>query len=328
MVRRVNDVWAERSQASWRALRDNCIRGTSSLRVCEPRQRRRVALWPLSQFLWLVSVRSASLGIDRYTGLDQWWLATNWYRQGAGFVDHRPRGRRYFDDNAWVGLIAAQQWLLTGEPRWRDRAALLGRFLLNGITSDGGVAWVEGGDTVNACSTGSAGLLFAVLADSAGSVENNPWRAPAHNAATFLQERLLRSDGLIADHVRGDGSVEPSVWSYNQGLAVALFDRTGHSRWADDLVASVGSGLPAQVLHRQPAAFNVVWYRTLLARQPDQIPPDALNYLDQAWSSGRDQRGLLSGVDRYDDGVVIDHSALTGLMSAIASPPSVRRCLL
>lgn len=251
-----------------------------------------------------------------------------WYRSGDAYLDNRPRGRRYFDDNAWLALVAAQQYQLTGQPRWRDRAALLARFLLDGTCANGGVRWVEGGHTLNACSTGSAGLVFAFLSATTPVGGADPWHAPAQKAAEFMHDTLLRSDGLIADHVRRDGSVEPSVWSYNQGLAVALFDRTGHGRWADDVVEAVHRGLSAEVMHQQPAAFNAVWYRTLLGRDPYQVPPDLLEYLDRAWVTGRDRQGLFSQVDRYDDGVVIDHSALTGLLTAVAAPSQVRAALL
>lgn len=339
---RVNDadVWFERARHSWRILTSRSVRGRGRfLRVREPHGRRRVALWPLSQVLWAASVISAaaaspmaSVGqTGRADAGPDLWRTLRWYRRDDAYLDNRPRGQHYFDDNAWLALVAAQQAQFTGEDKWWRRAMAGAQFLEGGCTADGGVRWVRGGATVNACSTGAAGLLFAVLA--AAPAEFDPalrrrLTERADDAAQFLHRRLLRSDGLLSDHVRADGSVEPSVWSYNQGLAVALFDRTGHVAWADEVVGAVAAGLPPEVRHRQPAAFTCIWYRTLLARHANGEPSGLREYLEQAWEHGRNERGLFARVDRYDDGLLIDHAALTGLMAAYAAPGEVRAALL
>lgn len=353
------DVWGERARHSWRLLVAHSTRGRGRFRrTREPGRRRRVALWPLSQALWAASVvaatpRATPAGVgEEPTGPSQpvlrgspdvLWNSLRWYQRGDAYLDNRPRGQHYFDDNAWIALVAAQQAQLTGEPKWWHRARNSAGFLEAGCAPDGGVLWVRGGATRNACSTGAAGLLFAVLATAdtettadTGATEDTGFYSGfrermsqrAEDAAQFLHRYLLRSDGLISDHVRADGSVEPSVWTYNQGLAVALFHRTGHVDWADDLEAAVAVGLPEQERHRQPAAFTSIWYRTQLARHPHADVASLRDYLQHAWDHGRDARGLFTRVDRYDDGVVIDHAALTGLMAAYASPASVRAALL
>lgn len=340
------EVWLERARHSWRVLVAHSVRGRGRFRRArEPRGQRRVALWPLSQMLWCASVldaantaqRARAAGPARAAGLaraghpEDLWGSLRWYQRGDAYLDNRPRGKHYFDDNAWIALAAAQQAQLTGEPTWWHRAARSAGFLESGCTPQGGVRWVRGGNTVNACSTGAAGLLFAVLAEAPAPLDP-AFRARmaerALDAATFLHDRLLRSDGLLSDHVRADGSVEPSVWSYNQGLAVAVFQRTGHDDWADEVEHAVAVGLPAPIRHRQPAAFTTIWYRTQMARRPRSEVPDLLAYLERAWDHGRDRRGLFTKVDRYDDGVLIDHAAITGLMAAYASPSTVRAALL
>lgn len=337
------DVWLERARHSWRLLTARGLRGSGrSPRVSEPGRRRRVALWPLSQVLWANSILTALeparqsrpwalAAASASSDATAVWRTLGWYRRGGAYLDNRPRGRHYFDDNAWVALVAAQQARLTGESRWWREAAAGARFLESGCTADGGVRWVRGGTTVNACSTGAAGLLFATLAAAPAELDpavRTRLAARAHDAAGFLQQRLLRSDGLVADHVRADGTVEPSVWSYNQGLAVALFDQTGHGQWADDLEAAVAAGMPASVRHRQPAAFTSIWYRTQLARHPAAEIPGLAEYLHEAWDHGRDRCGLFARVDRYDGGLIIDHAAITGLMAAYAAPAGVRAALL
>lgn len=292
-----------------------------------------MAAWPFSQLLWASSVLSA-VGAEcsgQSADPERLWRALRWYRSRGAVVDNRPRGRRYFDDNAWLALVAAQQALLTRRYRWWQRALAFVPFLERGCTADGGVLWSEGGESRNACSTGAAGVLFAVLASGEAPVPTST-RARlgerAEAAADFLHTRLLRDDGLIADHLDANDRVEPSVWSYNQGLALVLFARTGHSDWAEEVVAAVERGMPPSVLDGQPAAFNAIWFRSLMAYRPQARPAAAEDYLERAWATGRDQRGLFTEVARYDDGLIIDHAAITGLMAAYAAPQRVREALL
>ena len=259
------------------------------------------------------------------------WPGLKWYARADAYLDNRPRGQHYFDDNAWIGLVAAQQAQFTGEQSWWEQAVASARFLESGCTPEGGVLWVRGGATVNACSTGAAGLLFAVLADESTPLDVSLRERLSHRAeeaARFLHRRLVRSDGLLADHLRADGSVEPSVWTYNQGLAVALFARTGHEKWADDVDNAVTENLPPSVRHHQPAAFTSIWYRTQLARHPGADIPGLREYLQQCWDHGRDSRGLFAKIDRYDEGLLIDHAAITGLMGAYAAPAHVQAAIL
>lgn len=322
------------------------LRGGPRLRARahEPGSRRRVAAWPLSQVLWCASTLNALAAASgaknpgdpgRHTiDVDAWWLALQWYRSGQGYVDHRPRGQRYYDDNAWLGLVAAQQALLTGAERWWARAGQVARFVAEGTTESGAVCWVEGGDTLNACSTGSAAVLFDALARQAPGLppaDRARFAAQAHAARAFLQGPLLRSDGLVADHVRPDGTVEPSVWAYNQALLLHVESRRGEDEAAATVAAAVEHGMPAPVMARQPAVFACIWWRALLAhraREGATRVPEVAQYLQLAWDRGRDARGLFRGVTRYDAGVVLDHVSLTGLMAAYAAGPSAWESLL
>lgn len=327
-------LWRMRAEESWQRLAAESLPGWGAwLFPREPGGRWPVPLWPFSQMLWAASVLNAvpiSAGSPS-ADIERLWRALRWYRSRGALVDNRPRGRRYFDDNAWLALVAAQQGQLTGRYRWWQRALAFVPFLERGCADDGGVAWVEGGTSRNACSTGSAGLLFAVLASGDAPVDNSTrdrLDERAEAAAQFLHSRLLRNDGLIADHLEATGRVEPSVWTYNQGLALSLFARTGHPDWAADIVTAVQRGLPAETIDRQPATFNAIWFRSLMAFQPEEHPWAVTDYLERAWVDGRDVGGLFTGVARYDDGVLIDHAAITGLMAAYAAPTDVRAALL
>lgn len=336
-----SEVWRARARSGWRTFDLLCVTGAGPrLRVHEPGRRRRIAAWPLSQAIWAGTVMAT--GNDAGPAdPEALWNALHWYRRGGAYVDNRPRGTRYFDDNAWLGLAAAQQALLTGSPRWWARAATMGRFVARGVHESGGVRWVEGGETLNACSTGSAGLLLHVLASDDAALalgERAEFAASAVAATSFLRDGLRRSDGLVADHLRADGTVEPSVWAYNQGLALQLAARSGDTELVTDLRAAMRRGLAGPDLWRQPAAFVCIWLRSLLAvaAGPSGSPAvpaataaaEVADYLSWVWQGARDGTGLFSGVPRYDEGIVLDHVAVTGLMAAYAAGPAVWRHLL
>lgn len=328
------DAWRSRALTSWDALTRASVRGRGgAIRVCEPGKRSRVAAWPLSQVLWCASTMAAVAPAPQ-PDTEQLWSALAWYRRGAAYLDHRPRGTRYFDDNAWLGLVAAQEALRTGAPRWWARAGQLARFVAEGGTETGAVCWVEGGDTLNACSTGSAGLLYdAVARDSPAltSLDRQWFTDQAAAARAFVCGPLLRSDGLVADHIRADGSMEPSVWAYNQALLLQLESRRGDAAVADRIVEVVARGLPPDVMAQQPAVFACIWWRAVLAhraRTGRDDADDVAAYLSTAWDRGRDRRGLFTEVRRYDAGVVLDHASITGLMAAYAAGPEVWSLLL
>lgn len=321
-------LWAARARVCWTTLTSRCIRDSGDkVVVHEPGRRRPLAAWPLSQVLWascLLAQLAEAPGRYSPTAL---WPALTRYRSGPGYLDNRPRGRRYYDDNAWLGLAAAQEALLTdGADPWWDRATELALYLARAQHSDGGVDWVEGGTTVNACSTGSVGLLMAVVADAQPSgAARSAWNDRAAAARDFLQGPLMRSDGLVGDHLTASRALEPTVWMYNQGLLLQLLARSPGSLTAARLFADrVEQQVAPQEMARQPAVFTSMWWRAklVLAAQDPEVDVSGVEaFLSDAWERGRASGGFLSALSRYDDGVVLDHAAVTGLMAAYALGP-------
>src|SRR5204863_6343673 len=131
-----------------------------------------------------------------------------------------PRGRRYYDDNAWLGLVSLALARSTGTPLHVERASDLIRFVRGGEDPAGGVRWAAGSSTRNACSTASAAWLLLL----AGNGESD--RAFAERAIDWLVGSLLGSDGSFADRI-DEGVVDLTVWSYNQGATVAAMRLIG-----------------------------------------------------------------------------------------------------
>ena len=309
-------AWRDRAVQAWHALDEAGIASTrSGLVVRQPGRRRREPLWPFSQVLH-ATVAVAAYDDDAQARLDGLWSALEDYRRGDGYAE-RPRLRtRYYDDDAWIALAA----LADGSAPCRDLAARVLRFLRTGVRDDGGVLWVEGGATRNACSTGGVGLVAARLPDEPGS------REIAEGALAFLL-RLRDSDGLVADHLRADGTVDPRIFTYNQGLLVGLLHELGRTDDALEHARRTASAFDADRLWQHPPAFTAILVRELvpvLPAHPDRgLSAYVEAYLDRVWTDARDPRvGLLTagGIGRYDDGVLLDHAALVTAMAALAGP--------
>ena len=127
-----------------------------------------------------------------------------------------------------------------------------------------GVRWVEGGEALHACSTGSTGLLALRLADAveADAVERAALLALAAGCMTFL-EGLLDLDGLVADHAAGR-QCRPRGLHLQPGAAHRgagwLRSRRGgaHAR-----AARAGRLRPGRLWAHAPA-FNAILVRELL----------------------------------------------------------------
>ncbi len=310
-------TWRDRAVEAWRSLDATGIASTRSGPVVrEAGRRRREPLWPFSQVLHAtVAVAPYDTSArERLTGL---WTALEAYRRGDGYAE-RPRLRtRYYDDDAWIALAA----LADGAPAAVELAARVMGFLRTGVRADGGVLWVEGGQTRNACSTGGVGLVAARLAARAG---DDALRVLAADCAAFLL-RLRDADGLVADHIRADGSIDPRVFTYNQGLLVGLLHELGRTDEALDHARRTAAAFDGQRLWSHAAVFTAILVRELvpvLASQPDPALKSYVEaYLDRAWREARDPgTGLLTGggLGRYDDGHLLDHAGLVTAMAALA----------
>ena len=185
---------------------------------------RPATLWPYSQVLHAAVLvgaparRARSRCCRSPTGCEP-------YRLGSAFQRHPRRGSRRagtYDDNAWVGLAASQPALLSrsGRPERGHRTAPARAGPRGTQVPSGGVRWREG-------SRGAARVLDrgASACWPCGRRTPRPQALEvAHSAArTFLLGPLRRAGrpGRRTTSTPAATS-DPTVWSYNQGLAVGL----------------------------------------------------------------------------------------------------------
>lgn len=275
---------------STRAALGHCLVGGGRFTwVHEPGSPLAVTCWPFSQVMHAFALADAVSGPARFPGLAAGLAA---YRDPRG--GHREsigRGRRYYDDNAWLGLAMLQRHAISTGARARHRATEIDRHVQAGLDpATGGILWVEGGDTYNACSTGAGALLHARLGGDVTA------------SLRFLSD-LRNADGLVRDHVRSDGSIAPAVYSYNQGLLVAAARAAGHARLHGEALDAAEAHFTADRLWSQPVVFNAVYVRALVGSGPLAAVRE---YAQRLADHGHDEHGWATGAGRYDQTRVVD----------------------
>lgn len=283
--------------------------------------------------------------------IERYW--TRWRGAGAYASDLRRTpwsGDRYVDDNAWVGLALAQLERLRPGRAPLSRAGELWRFAAEHHDERrGGVFWVEQGrgrgrrnHDRNAVSTAPSTQLRLHLAELDPDPDpGTAWRTgPDPDALLrWIHRALDTPGGLVMDKIRGDGSLDSAIWSYNQGsiagahVLLARARRAARPQDAARHLARAEAIARATLAHygdggfaRQPPAFNAICFRNLLllhhasadAELRTGIRAAIREWAEDAWDTGRDER------DRFHlrrDGVtLLNQSAVVSAFALLAWP--------
>jgi hypothetical protein len=315
-------------------------------------------VWPFARAfvaaLDLAGIRSDLVppGVDpdaviaaHLAALERYWDPTDAPRAYASDpVSSRFGGDRYYDDNAWLGLALVQLERLRPGTAGLDRARELFAFAAAGwdarsdVPFPGGVFWVEQGrgigrrnhdrNTVSNAPNAQLGLhLFQLGAAGADEV------AAAERMITWVHSSLAAPDEdgrLFRDKIRGDGSIDVALWSYNQGSMLgAHVLRHRITRSADALVTAeaIARAILAWPLSRlmaQPPAFNAILFRNLLGLSAVTAAGDlraaigsALRaYADALLARPHDRHGLIRARDA--PATLLDQSAVVSVLALLA----------
>ncbi len=364
------DVYASRAARAYTAMQ-NGFRTRDGLYRRDGKLHLRGAaahLWPFSR-AFAATLDLAGIGEDLIEGFDAdaaiaenlEMLERYWDPSGdapaysSDVLGARLGGDRYYDDNAWVGLGLVQLERMRPGSGYLDRAEELFRFALSGwdqrdTPNAGGVFWVEQGhgagasnhdrNTVSNAPNAELGLHLAELrgAEVATQGSVGPQEMYEWVLATLDASRGSGSPatGLFWDKLRGDGTLDKAVWSYNQGSMVganALLARRGGPAQAKYLAR--GEAIARKSLRhfaggryeRQPPAFNAIFFRNLLLLHAAtgnvelraEIIDAIRGYTDYAWRERRDRR------DRFHltggGATLLNQSAIVQLLALLAWDP-------
>jgi hypothetical protein len=149
---------------------------------------------------------------------------------------------RYYDDNAWIVLALCETYEVTRDRRFLLRAEDTMRFVLSGLDEKlgGGIYWKENEKTTkNTCSNApSAAAAFRL----AKLTRKKQYIATGEALLRWTEERLRDpADGLMWDHLRLDGSIEETKWSYNTALMIRSYLELYELRRSADLLEKAKS---------------------------------------------------------------------------------------
>jgi len=343
--------WDERARDAHAALlRAFAVRGSTLLRErapALPTDRRFAYLWPFGQALAasldlaLLTHDEAALRQARTFGaafFRHYWDDDNPETGGASYP-LPAGGDTFYDDNLWIGLALCDLYRATGEPQWLAGAARIFAFVSAAWDDDpqhphpGGIFWAQrranpSGDR-NTVSNAPAAQLTLHLHAATGEARYLDWARRTFD----WTERTLRdpADGLYWDHVKLDGTIERTKWSYNQGtmlgaaalLGVATDDQAqrDHARAiADAALARYAQG---DALWAQDPAFNAIFFHNLyqlggLMRDHAFYRPALAAYAARAWA-GRDGRTGLIGFGRGARVELLMQAAAVRLFATLAA---------
>ena len=261
-------------------------------------------------------------GLDRYRHPDGGYASS---RGPFGIL-----GDRFYDDNAWLGLVFTQAAMQKPDAGYLQKAQEIASFLQAQQQPDGGILWQENNPnpSYNTCTFGPAIELSLRLYQMTGDQKQLDF---ARDLTRVMDSKLRLPNGLYADNMKTKtGDVDPTLWAYNQGTPVGAhllwYEITGdesHLTQARQTATAALQHYGEDGLWKQPPAFVAVFLRNLMQLK-DPAVDKALNaYLDRAWESALDQK---TGIfDRQGHGMgsyegeghtsTIDQAALVQLLA-------------
>ena len=312
--------------ASYQALQSNLYESSAQLyqglpsNSCDPYS----CLWPFTnamvgtEFLdgipagssYASDVKARVSGLQAYADFHE--VSPSGARQPRAFQSavappEGPGGNTYYDDNAWSALDLLTAYGLTRNTTNLTLAQDTFNFVVTGWDTSqtdgcpGGVFWedVSGSQrntTANAANAEAGLELYQLTKDTT----DLSWATRMYQ---WVDTCLASSDGLYYDHVNPGGSVNTTIWSYNQGAmigaGVLLYQITANSSYlsaaentAAAAVSYFGTGT---TLQSQGPAFNAIYFRNLLVLngvQPNSAyGAEAQAYATYMWTQ-RNSSGL------------------------------------
>jgi hypothetical protein len=260
-------------------------------------------------------------------------------------------GDKFYDDNAWVGLALVQHFRMSGATRSLDGARQVYAFAISGWDRSasnahpGGVFWVQQGqglglmnhDRGTICNAPNAALgwhLYELtdLPSYDGDGETTPAaEVGALNMFAWVNQHLDSggsSTGLYWDKVLGDGTIDRTIWSYNQGTMIGanvlryrLTKNPTCLERAEAIAEKALAYFDSVGYTTQPAAFNANFFRNLLllhAANGNGVYRRTMeSYADQVWSSYRDSNTNLFYFSD-EPACLLDQAAMVQIFALLA----------
>jgi hypothetical protein len=306
--------------------------------------------WPYSQIhiaaldLTVADRRSERAYAARAAAQEHYWNASGGTTGLPGY-DSYPRppygdgGDMFYDDNEWVGLAKVQRYLQTRDAAALRRAERIFALVDSGWDTDtshaapGGVFWTQATwshdrNTVSNMPGAELGLRLYQITGKRHYLDS------ALRFYNWTNTYLLSPRGLYWDHLDLDGTVEKTIWSYNQGVPVGVnvllyqvtHDREYLRRAQRIADAAYTYYVTQGRLDDQPIFFNSIFFKNLLLLESvtgsGRYRQAMARYADRVWSTARDPRTGLVHFAADGRTQAIEQAALVQIYAVLAWPPA------
>jgi hypothetical protein len=280
---------------------------------------------------------------DADTGQMRYWSASApGGHPGFSVLPLAPYGKGgplYYDDNEWAGLEAMQDYAQHPSKSSLRQAERIFDLVISGWDQNtahpraGGIFWTQarGNHDRNTVSNMPAAELGLRLYQVTGQQTYLSW---AMKIYSWTVANLQRSDGLFYDHVDLRGNVDRSLWSYNQGVPIAvnvlLYRVTKDPKYLQEAERIASAAYQYFVvgnrLKSQPIYFNAIMFKHMLALESvtggTQYRAAMQTYADSIWNQSRDPK---TGVFRFGSNGrtdLIEQAGATQIFATLAWPQS------
>jgi hypothetical protein len=299
--------------------------------------------WPFTQALAATTAVAGmpASGVPYLPAIREHISGLRWYWNGRS----RPHGYesnalatgggwKYYDDNEWTGLQLVRAFRMLGDRSLLARAVELFKLVVHGWDTNrrhpcpGGV-WLTqrpGSLRRNTVSNAPAAELGLELYQLTHRGYYLQWaRRMYHWVRTCLRE----SRGLYADNIDLNGTVEDTVWIYNQGTMIGaevlLYQVTGNAAYlsaAQEDAATALRYFNRAQLEQQPVFFVAIFADNLL--RLNAIAPNSRyrayvqSYADRAWNAFRDPETGAFNFHEREVNLLLQQAAMTQLYAYLS----------
>ena len=250
-------------------------------------------------------------------------------------------GDFFYDDNEWVGLLDVQRYLTDRDSVALGKAKQIFDLVVSGWDSDpthaspGGTFWTQASWSTdrNTVSNMPAAELGVRLYHITGTKSYLDWALRMYH---WTNDNLQRPDGLYSDHLDLAGTIEPTVWSYNQGVPIGvnvLLYQATHDRKYLAEAQRIASAATAYYdtkggISTQPVSFNSIYFKNLMLLESttgsSTYRTAMQSYADSVWAVNRD---AATGLFHFgsDHTQVIDQAAMVQIYAVLGwTPPQLQ----
>ena len=290
---------------------------------------------------FLPQLQSADRAHELYWKADGGTTGRPGYASGV-LAPYGTGGDFFYDDNEWVGLLDAQRYLTSHDTAALYRAQQIFALVQSGWDTNaahadaGGTFWTQATwssdrNTVSNMPAAELGLRLFQITHQRRYLD---WSLKLYD---WTNKYLQRPDGLYNDHVSLDGTVDSTIWSYNQGVPVGvntlLYQITHQRKYLDEAqrIANEALSYYAGTFDQQPAYFNSIFFKNLLLLESatgGHRYRDAMQaWADHAWTADRDPATGLFHFAGSAETQTLDQAAMVQTFAVLTWSPQQLRNL-